>query len=466
MSELFEFSTFQDNIALIEDTKEEMSYRQLQEAADTLKSHLCHRVLTFCLCSNTISSIVGYVAFIQENIPTLLLDANKDDELLQNLIDIYQPMYIWGPEDKNLGQKIFRYKGYSLSKCHETAYTLHDKLALLLTTSGSTGSPKLVRLTEENILSNAESIIQYLGITPKERAVTSLPMYYSFGMSVINSHLHIGATLLLTNAAIIQKDFWNFVKDYSATSLSGVPYTYETLRRLRFFRMNLPKLTTLIQAGGKLNAEIVKEYIEQSQNCGKRFIVMYGQTEAAPRMSYLPFDKALEKYSSIGIAIPGGKFHIKDDHDTEITKPFVDGELVYEGSNVCMGYANCIEDLSKGDENSGVLYTGDIAHFDEDYFYYITGRKKRFVKIWGNRCNLDSIEQMVKIFEPECACVGEDNRIIIFIPKEGMRDAILKYLIEKTKFIPSVFTLQVIDQIPILESGKIDYKSLRLLSQL
>ena len=187
---------------------------------------------------------------------------------------------------------------------------LYKDLGLLLTTSGSTGSPKLVRLSYENVKANAESIAEYLSIDENERPITSLPMYYSYGISVINSHYIKDATLLLTDHPVIQKLFWMFAQDEKATSIAGVPFTYEMLRRLRIFKMDLPYLKTMTQAGGKLNAKLAKEYIENAQATGKRFFVMYGQTEATARMSYLPLDKALEKYASIGIAIPGGRFAI------------------------------------------------------------------------------------------------------------------------------------------------------------
>jgi acyl-coenzyme A synthetase/AMP-(fatty) acid ligase len=286
-------------------------------------------------------------------------------------------------------------------------------------------------------------------------------MYYSFGMSVINSHLIKGATLLLTDKAVIQREFLNFLKEGKATSIAGVPYTYEMLRRLRFLKMDLPELKTMIQAGGKLNANIVKEYVEVAQANGKEFIVMYGQTEAAPRMSYLPFDKALEKYASIGIAIPGGKLSVRDANDQEITAPDTDGELIYEGPNVCMGYAECIEDLAKGDENNGVLHTGDVARFDSDGYFYITGRMKRFVKVWGNRCNLDATEQLVKTITTSCACVGVDDKITVVVTQDGLEDKIKNYLVDKTGLNIRAFDVKVVDAIPTLPSGKLDYQTMQ-----
>lgn len=461
MNRLFDFTQFAEHTALIEESGKKVSYSQLQTIADGIAKKIEPKSLVFCLCTNTVPSIAGYISFIQNSFPVLLLDAKKNDDLLQRLLEIYSPNYIWRPTTSTQGKSLYAYDNYSLYAYSDEKVPVHSDLSLLLTTSGSTGSPKLVRLTENNITSNAESIIEYLDITSEERAVTSLPMYYSFGMSVINSHLHCGATLLLSDKTVMQGEFWKFVKEQKATSIAGVPYTYEMLRRLRFFRMDLPHLKTMIQAGGKLNADIVKEYAENAQKAGKRFFVMYGQTEAGPRISYLPFNMAERNPSSIGIAIPRGSLSIYDSDGTLISEPDVDGELIYEGPNVCMGYAESKEDLAKGDENHGILHTGDIARFDKDGFFYITGRLKRFVKIWGNRCNLDSIEQLLKPICPDCACIGDDEKIQVYITDKNLcNESIRKFLSEKTHLNISAFVITYIDKIPRSSSGKILYNKL------
>lgn len=462
---MFDLDKYANHIAVETEQGMKMSYVQLKEAANNIVAEMEPRKFTFCLCENTIGSFVGYVAFMTHHIPTVLLDASKDIDIINGLIEHYQPQYVWCPtrrvEYLSDRLSLMEYENYTLLQTGKQNYEIHPDVLLCLTTSGTTGSPKLVKLTEKNLRSNAESIAEYLKITEKERAITSLPMYYSFGMSVINSHLIKGATLLLTDKAVIQREFLNFLKEGKATSIAGVPYTYEMLRRLRFLKMDLPELKTMIQAGGKLNANIVKEYVDAAQISGKEFIVMYGQTEAAPRMSYLPFDKALEKYASIGIAIPGGRLSVRDVNDQEITTPDTDGELIYEGPNVCMGYAECIEDLAKADEKHGVLHTGDVARFDNDGYFYITGRMKRFVKVWGNRCNLDATEQLVKAITTSCACVGVDDKITIFVTNEGLDEKIKKYLADKTGLNIRAFDVKVVASIPTLPSGKLDYQTMQ-----
>ena len=465
---MFDLQQFKERTAVVSDCGESMTYGQLSEEVERMAAAFPRKGLVFTLCENLLGSFVGYVTCMNKKIPQVLLDGSKDLELVQRLIAIYQPEYVYANANVNdninltlYGEVVYRYGGFSLLKTGFEGMEMNPDLQLCLTTSGSTGSPKLVRLSERNLQSNAESIAEYLHIDENERSVTSLPMYYSYGMSVINSHLIKGATILLTDNAVMQREFWSFIKEQKATSIAGVPYTYEMLKRLRFFRMDLPDLKTMIQAGGKLNAAYVKEFVEFAEQNDKEFIVMYGQTEAAPRMSYLPFDKAVEKNASIGIAIPGGELSVVDADGNVIEEPDVDGELLYKGENVCLGYAKVREDLMKGDENHGVLHTGDIARHDADGYFYITGRMKRFVKVWGNRTNLDATEQLVKAITPNCACAGVDDLITVFVTEEGLEEQIKNLLVEKTGFNPRAFQVRVIDQIPVKTSGKIDYPELQ-----
>lgn len=469
MKGYIDYTKYQNKDAIIDSYGKNYTYEDLLSNIRYLQQYL-KPGLVFCFCKNTIGSLVGYITFLESEVVPVMIDVEKDDDLISTLIDIYTPNYLWLPDEltekyAEKGEFLISVSGYSLLHHNKAALFISKELALLLPTSGSTGSPKLVRLSNKNLISNAESIAEYLNITLDERPITSLPMHYSYGLSVINSHLIKGATLLLTELSVIQKEFWNFAKEQGATSISGVPYTYEMLRRLRIFNMELPKLKTLTQAGGKLNPNLVKEYLEQAHEHNKKFIVMYGQTEATARMSYLPFERALEKYSSIGIAIPGGKFKLIDENKNEIIASDVDGELVYCGPNVSLGYAECLEDLAKTDENRSVLHTGDIARRDEDGFYYITGRMKRFVKIYGNRVNLDATEQLLKSITTSCACVGVDDHLTVFTTEPDKHEDIKAQLVKKTGLNGRAFTIKHINNIPKNSSGKIQYSELLKLLQ-
>lgn len=466
---MFNLERFKQNTAVITDKGEWLTYGDLIAVTDAFAKAVPQKGLLFCLCENRIGSLVGYVACLEHHIPIVLLDGSKDQSVLMNLIEIYQPEYVWAETariEEIGGETIYNYATYSLQKMQYEVEVekpkINQELALCLSTSGSTGSPKFVRLSFKNVLANAESIAEYLGIDENERPVTTLPSYYSYGVSVINSHLIKGATILLTEGTVAQREFWDFMKKQEATSIAGVPYTYEMLKMLRIMRMDLPYLKTMTQAGGKLNKDLSKEYIEWAQSKGKRFFVMYGQTEATARMSYLPLEHALDKYASIGIAIPRGEFSLIDGNGNSIEEPDVDGELIYKGPNVSLGYAECRADLAKGDENQGVLHTGDVARRDTDGYYYITGRMKRFVKVWGNRCNLDATEQIVKNnITTSCGCVGVDDKITIFVTEKGLEEQIVKLLTEKTGFNSKAFEVRVIDAIPVKSSGKIDYPAMQ-----
>jgi acyl-coenzyme A synthetase/AMP-(fatty) acid ligase len=291
-------------------------------------------------------------------------------------------------------------------------------------------------------------------------------MNYTYGLSIINSHLSVGATILLTEKSIMQREFWSFFTEQGATSFGGVPYTYEMLDKLMFFRRKLPSLRTMTQAGGKILPALHQKFAEYAQREGKNFVVMYGQCEATARMSYLPPEHALDKVGSMGIAIPGGKFLLIDAEGKEILEPETVGELVYDGENVTLGYAECADDLVKGDERHGRLVTGDMAKRDADGFYYIVGRKKRFLKIFGNRVNLDETERLIKGAFPgvDCACGGVDDKMKIYVATDGVEgideSRIRDFVAEKTHLNFAAFEVMSVPEIPKNASGKTLYSEL------
>lgn len=466
MGKIWEFGQFGDSIALIDEYGNQMAYNVLKSETQILAKKIERRCLVFVLCRNEIGSVLGYVSFINYGIVPIMLNSRLEDNLLKDLLQTYQPSYIWLPKEQMVqfpGMKA-EYEAYNyvlLKTEYERNYPLYDELGLLITTSGSTGSPKLVRQSYINVLDNAQSIVEYLKLDATERPITTLPMNYVYGLSIINSHFLIGASILLTDKGIMQKEFWAFFREAKATSFGGVPYTYELLDKLRFYRMELPSLRTMTQAGGKIIPELHEKFANYAREQGKNFVVMYGASEATARMGYLPPEKAVEKKGSMGIPIPHGTFYLVDLNGKIITKPYTTGELIYEGKNVTLGYAECGEDLNLGDERHGRLETGDMAQFDEDGFYYIVGRKKRFLKIYGNRVNLDEVDRLIKgEFEIEVASAGVDDHMYIFVTDDRYKDSIRKFLICKTKLNPAAFKVIVIHEIPKNDSGKTLYKEL------
>ncbi len=464
---MWNLNSFEVKEALLDEQGNNLSYAGLAEEGDGLATAVGHRCLVFSLCRNEIGSVLGYTAFLNHRIVPVMLNAHLDRALLDDLIAKYSPSYLWVPSDMIDGftgmDDVYSAYSYSLLKTnYDRQYELYDDLALLLTTSGSTGSPKFVRQSYANIRSNTDSIIEYLHLDSTERPITTLPMNYTYGLSIINTHLAVGATILLTEKTLMQKEFWNFFKEQGATSFGGVPYTYEMLDKLRFARMNLPSLRTMTQAGGKLTPELHEKFAAYAHESGKNFVVMYGQCEATARMGYLPPKKAVAKKGSMGIPIPGGCFKLIDANGAEIKESHTTGELVYEGANVTLGYAEQGEDLAKGDERHGVLQTGDMAQFDEDGYYYIVGRKKRFLKLYGNRVNLDEVERLIKgeFDRIDCACGGVDDHMTIFVTDEKYAVPVREFVSKKTGINPAAFRSKVINEIPKNDAGKTLYREL------
>ncbi|MBO6215066.1 MAG: AMP-binding protein [Lachnospiraceae bacterium] len=463
---MWKFDDYLENTALVDEYGNKVTYSELTDISNRVFDSIGKRCLVVCLCENSLGSIIGYVSFMKHKIVPMLLSANLGEELLRGLLTLYSPEYLWVPQrmSDSFPEMLKCFEGYGyclLETSYKNSYELFSELALLLTTSGSTGSPKFVRQSYKNITANTRSIVEYLHLNANERAITTLPMNYTYGLSIINTHLAVGATVLVTEKGLMQKEFWDFFKNQKATSFGGVPYTYEMLNKLRFFKMDIPSLKTMTQAGGKLLPELHEKFAAFANDTRRRFVVMYGQCEATARMGYLPPEHALEKKGSMGVAIPGGTFHIVDVEGNEIKEPFCTGELVYEGDNVTLGYAECGNDLKKGDERNGVLFTGDMAQFDEDGFFYIVGRKKRFLKIFGNRVNLDEMERMLKAkFNEEIACGGVDDSMAIYITDSGIAEDVRAYAAEKTNLHPSAFNVRVINEIPKTDSGKIKYSAL------
>ena len=446
------------SVALLEGGRS-VSYDELSSLSSLIADKVESRSLIFCICENTVASVAGYFAFLQKKAVPVLLSHSIDSDLYKNLVDVYRPQYIWCPSDFSIEKACLELKGYKLIRTGSDAPAMDENLAIMLTTSGSTGSPKFVRQTYENIQSNTESIVEYLGIVKEDRAITTLPMNYTYGLYIVQSHIMAGATLILTEMTFFDRGFWNLFRETKATTFGAVPYTYQMLDKLRFLRMDLPHLRYITQAGGRLGEELHNKFGIGMREKGKALVVMYGATEATARMSYVPQEMTVEKAGSIGIPIPGGRFELVDVDGSLINEPEKVGELVYYGPNVTLGYAECREDLSKGDERHGRLETGDMAKRDADGYYFVVGRKKRFLKIFGNRVNLVEIEDLFSKEGYETACVGVDDRMIIYTTSEEP-SKLVEFISSKTGLNRSAFTARHIEEIPHNESGKVLYSEL------
>jgi long-chain acyl-CoA synthetase len=410
--------------------------------------------LGLLLAQNRYECLTTYLAALNGGSALIVLDASLNAELLRELLGTYAPDWIFSADPG------VEFAGYRQSKSGEARLLeneaprqggIHPELALLLATSGSTGSPKLVRLTLGNVAANANSIAQYLKLKADDRPITSLPMSYSYGLSVINSHLAAGACIVFSDDGVLQREFWEAIDRYSCTSFAGVPYTYQMLLQTGLLKKKGPTLTTLTQAGGRLEERYIRQMHELSLGRGLKFFVMYGQTEATARISYVPFEKLGDKIGSVGIAIPGGSLTV--DGATE--------ELVYRGPNVMMGYAESRQDLSKGDELQGVLRTGDLARKDDDGYFYITGRLKRFLKMFGKRFNLDDVEKMVaRRCEISTACCGHDDLLMVAVESAATRAVVHRVICETFDLPRPAVKVIAVSELPRTANGKVDYKRL------
>lgn len=444
-----ELHRFGENIALIDcDIGQSITYFELDQQSNDIAEALgFEKELVFIEAKNSIESVVTYLGALKANKIVYLLDKIKDPKV-QSLIDLYQPNIVVSEE-------------HGIERKHAFAEQHHEELALLLSTSGSTGTPKFVKLSQKNIQSNALSIAEYLQLTSADIAMSHLKLHYSYGISILHSHLVIGATTAFTSYGVLDGGFWENIDRFSATSFAGVPYTFEALAQKKFDFTPYQSLRYITQAGGKLEGALVELYASMMAKQGVDFYVMYGQTEAAPRISYLPPELASKYPTSIGRAIPGGTLTIIDEKGDEITEENIPGELAYQGDNVMMGYAESKADLSL-DETPKTLLTGDIACKTTDGLFYIVGRTKRFVKLFGLRMNLDDVQSFVKTLYPQSAVTGDDHHIVIAVEANNNADEnqLVTALSEKYGLPQDKFKMTVFDSLPLLTSGKYDYKSM------
>ena len=436
-----------------------LSYAALARRADELAAALpagrSGRSFGFLLIGPELEPIARYLGCLRSrrHVP-LLLNGGMPMHALERLLAHFRPDWVAGPPPGWHPDGYLVDGGVLVATGGGTPP--HPDLALLLATSGSTGAPKLARLSHAALAANASSIVDYLGLSSADRAITSLPLAYSFGMSILNSHLAAGGSLALTSVSMLAGGFWDIARERCVTSLSGVPSGFDIMRRARLETRGLGRLHTLTQAGGRLGPALAAHFDALCRAQGWRFFVMYGQTEAAPRMSYVPPDRLHGKIGSVGVAVPGGSFAIDPATD----------ELIYRGPNVMMGYAGSRDDLARGDDQQGVLRTGDLAEFDADGYAFITGRLSRFVKLAGGRVSLDAVEAaLAERSGGAVAATGRDDELRLWLtPHVAAVDADIKLMLhEMFGIFAGHVRINRIAELPLQASGKLDYAGLTAL---
>lgn len=463
-----------EDIAIVDPERgTRLSYTQMKRRVSELIPLVSSpkRGVTFVLCDNSVDSILLYLAGIESENTVALLDGQLAQDRIAGFVAAYRPELVidFSKNFKHSSYVPEEHEEFVVSRKKEAGepFSLDGETKLLLPTSGSTGSGKMVRLSMANLKANAASIAAALDINSDERAVLSLPIQYSYGLSILNSHLLSGASVVVTRHMLTSKEFWNHMRDTDTTSFAGVPYSYEILKRLDLNALNVPKLMTMTQAGGKLANNLIEHFHSKIASRGGRFFTMYGQTEATARIAILPSALLPEKLGSVGKAIPGGSIGIaKQESDdgqaiAQTIEGYVVGEVVYKGPNVMLGYASNREDLNQKDVNQGVLRTGDIGYLDGDGLLYITGRTQRIGKIFGLRLNLDEVEALLQREGP-LAVVSDDRRLLIYCEGEAYArvESKKQELAQSLGIHHSAICPRSLEFLPRKSNGKIDYMKL------
>lgn len=423
----------------------QLSYRELADRVETVAAHLAGpRRLVLIETRNDIATLVHYLGALAAGHVVLPLPAGRDHSAIEST---YRPDIVIDAAG------VHRRTG-------DPHRQLHDDLTLLLSTSGSTGSPKLVRLSRTNLISNATVIADYLGLRETDRAATTLPMSYCYGLSVIHSHLLVGAGLILTDRSVVDEQFWELFRRHRGTSFAGVPYTFELLERIGFDGSSTPDLRYVTQAGGRMPPERVRRFAELGRRAGFDLYVMYGATEATARMAYLPPELALTRPGAIGRPVPGGSFSIEPVDGWPGDEV---GELVYRGPNVMMGYAHGPDDLALG-KTVETLRTGDIARRAPDGLYEVVGRTSRFVKLYGLRIDLHRVETALRDQGITALCTGDGDRLAVAATGGHDPQTVARAAADAAGVPAGAVRAVAVDELPLLESGKPDYPAVRRLA--
>ncbi len=434
-----QLASFGSQPALLGDV-ESVTYAQLAARVGEASRALGQgRRLVLIAGAHEIGCYVAYLAALSAGHVVLLVPSD-DDAHVQGWIDTYDPDVVvrqssgtWQPQERRAG----------------TAHDLHPDLALLLSTSGSTGSPKLVRLSYDNLDANAESIASFLDIRSHDRAVTTLPLAYCFGLSILHTHLLRGASVVLTGFSVVDDCFWELCRAREVTSLSGVPYTFQLLDRVDFLARELPSLRQLTQAGGKMPAEQVRRYAVAGAARGWELVVMYGQTEATARMAYLPPELAASRPRAIGRPVPGGELRLGGLDEAGV------GELVYTGPNVMLGYAQLPADLALG-RTVHELATGDLARQGPDGLFEVVGRRSRFAKAFGLRVDLQAVEDALAEQGLSSWATGVGDALVVLAERPAAELPARQWAAAAAGLPLRAVRVVLVDALPRTPRGKVD----------
>jgi acyl-CoA synthetase (AMP-forming)/AMP-acid ligase II len=427
------------------------------------------KALVWILAPNSIPAVIGYYAALTAGHAVCPLDPGLGSERLAALARRFEPEWVLTPAAcqqppvPDLVSAPSPIAGLAVWRRPDSlpvSGPIHPDLTLLLATSGSTGNPRFAALSAAAMAANTQAIIQVLGIGPQDRALAHLPLWYSYGLSVLHSHLAAGGSVVITDRSFLDDALWRLVRVSSVTALAGVPFHWDSLLRLDLARLAVPSLRLFTQAGGRLAPDRVCRAAEMCARQGGRFHVMYGQTEAGPRMTTLPAGEAATRPGAVGPALPGGRLEILTEAGL-VAEPGQAGEVIYYGPNVMMGYAVDRAGLAAGDRLGGRLATGDLGRLEPDGTLILTGRKRLFAKLLGVRIDLADVEAAAEPVAPVVA--GQEGERLVLVTTEGdpeRQRQLRATVIAATGLHPGAVICRGVAAFPHLPNGKIDRRGL------
>ncbi len=476
------FDYFFGNTANLEKTflvgKEEISFRDLYYKSVRLAAFLekesgrgKHIIL---ISANNIFFLVSYLAIIKSGNICIPLDPNIEKENLVYISNLTNPVMTFLTRDVarklelTTGNLVFpdtldQYQAEDSAS--DTKESDSEQCAEIIFTSGSTGKPKGVMISHKNLIANTASIVEYLKLKKDDRMLVVLPFYYCYGLSLLHTHLRVGGSIVFNNSFIFLGTVINNLIEYKCTGFAGVPSHFQILLRKSdtFRNTKFPDLRYVTQAGGKLAPIFIDEFRQSHPEI--RFVVMYGQTEATARLSWLPPEVYEERKGSMGKGIPGVELRVVDEHGKPV-KPEETGEVIARGDNIMMGYFADPEGTQSAIRNEW-LYTGDLGTVDGDGYIYLTARSKEIIKVRGKRISPKEIEAVILAIPEVIDCTiegiedeieGEMLKATVVIGKDHInkitREVIVDHCSKHLALykIPQVYDLK--DNLTISPTGK------------
>lgn len=440
-------------VAIVDDCGARVTYGDLSELCSVVANKISERSLVLMFADRQIDTISHYYAFQSCNHVVMLLNPDSPDDVANKYIELYRPSYIWGKRSSKAlnGVEVLSTPSHRLVQTSYQKAYLSDDLALLLTTSGSTGNPKTVRLSKSNLACNAEAFVDAISLREGDRGVISLPIFYTYGLAICHMHFFVGATLLSSEKKVYEVEFQEFISRERVSDLHGVPYIYECLDRSGFFDCPPASLRIMTMGGSKADPTLHAKLNRLTREKGIGFFAMYGQTEGTTILTKVPTGQDQNEQGCIGVPALGMSAFL--DNETS--------ELCFKGSSVCLGYAESWSDLGLGDTNRGLLRTGDTARIDDQGRIYLTGRLRRFIKIKGVRINLDDIEiYLEEHLGLHNICVGNDDSLSCCIVNCNHLNQVADQISNRFKISKRMIAVHSISGIPHNTQGKVDYSQL------